>query len=643
MKSLENNQWVTGKGEKGEPRKKLSDDWLEDMMRLFLEARGRSSGGGDFATDWCHPASQCALWEAANKKKYGDIARTFQAFQRVCKSLRTTLTIRAVRAWCSDPRRMEIKNFGLPELTEVLAEMDRMRAGPDTSNPPVAQVAQVAGSPGGSGEAVQSLPGGPGEEDPGSGDEIMDDGFIDPRQNPVAKKTKELADASRRMISVYPESSISEFVAEVSTRPLDGRCIVLVEAPTSSVAVFHDLLQKVKEHGPSDYDLWVPLGSRWEMIEPVRTAIVKHLGRNRTQIFIYTASGGTQTARHGNTMGLFNPSRAAQRSTCASHVAITGKHAMRCEKLHDYCTNPTCNLRSKPTPSDPTDDSDEKCEFDADDVQDMEAQTYNFEPGELEMPNGMEEVLAACAGGPAHVYGDAKPIRLYNWSAPQRWWTTLLQEVCQVGETCKVGFVFSRTAHPGAIVAMRSLGMRVYALKCGVSQHCQWHGDALLDEMLLVEHVEKARALAPSTGEAEMRGTLQFIQISAPQVDGVHFFEVQPHSDSEWRGGINKRPTNMALKLGNHYAQERRKCTGTVEVEPGEGGVPIVKSVSHLREGSVLGLATALLYDSPGKASAFLHSEPLATLPLAGSLVEVQSVRSDSDGHVRKDPPQFLP
>ena len=28
--------------------------------------------------------------------------------------------------------------------------------------------AQVAGSPGGSGEAVQSLPGGPGEEDPGS-------------------------------------------------------------------------------------------------------------------------------------------------------------------------------------------------------------------------------------------------------------------------------------------------------------------------------------------------------------------------------------------------------------------------------------------------------------------------------------------
>ena len=163
----------------------------------------------------------------------------------------------------------------------------------------------------------------------------------------------------------------------------------------------------------------------------------------------------------------------------------------------------------------------------------------------------MEGILAACAGGPAQVNGCAKPIRLYNWSAPQQWWSTLLQDVCQVGETCKVGFVFSRTAHPGAIVAMRSFGMRVYALKCGVSAHCTAHGETLLEQMLLASNVEKARILMPNTEKAAKHGSLQFIQIRAPPVEGLTFFDVELRSDSEWRAGMNKRPANMPDKLAN--------------------------------------------------------------------------------------------
>ena len=49
----------------------------------------------------------------------------------------------------------------------------------------------------------------------------------------------------------------------------------------------------------------------------------------------------------------------------------------------------------------------------------------------------------------------------------------------------------------------------------------------------------------------------------------------------------------------------------------------------------MIGLATSLLYDSRAKLGAFLHSEPLVTPPLAGSLVEVQSVRSESDEDVQ--------
>jgi len=202
------------------------------------------------------------------------------------------------------------------------------------------------------------------------------------------------------------------------------------------------------------------------------------------------------------------------RLACVWHVTLTGKHAMRCENLRDYCTNPACTHRpdyANPSASSAAEGCDENCEFNADDAEDMDLQADNFEYGELEMPTEMEEVLAVSAGGSGRTHGDAKPIRLYNWSAPQQWWCTLLQDVCGVGEPSKykVGFVFSRTAHPGCIVAMRSLGMRVYSLKCGVSAHCAVHGEALMEKMLLASSVENARALvAPSAGEAEKRASL---------------------------------------------------------------------------------------------------------------------------------------
>ena len=76
------------------------------------------------------------VWETTNKQKYREATKTFQACHRACKSLRTARTLRAFRAWYADPKRNEIKNFGLQELTDVFEEMDRMRAGQDKSNAP---------------------------------------------------------------------------------------------------------------------------------------------------------------------------------------------------------------------------------------------------------------------------------------------------------------------------------------------------------------------------------------------------------------------------------------------------------------------------------------------------------------------------
>ena len=90
----------------------------------------------------------------------GEVAKTPQAFHHVCKSLRAARTMRAVRAWYCDPKRSEIKNFGLQELTEVLAEMDRMRAGQDKSNAPALNSEGQAGNTlaAGDSDVAQILP-----------------------------------------------------------------------------------------------------------------------------------------------------------------------------------------------------------------------------------------------------------------------------------------------------------------------------------------------------------------------------------------------------------------------------------------------------------------------------------------------------
>ena len=90
----------------------------------------------------------------------GEVAKAPQAFHRVCKSLRAARTMRAVRAWYCDPKRSEIKNFGLQELTEVLAEIDRMRAGQDKSNAPALNSEGQAGNTlaAGASDVAQILP-----------------------------------------------------------------------------------------------------------------------------------------------------------------------------------------------------------------------------------------------------------------------------------------------------------------------------------------------------------------------------------------------------------------------------------------------------------------------------------------------------
>ena len=79
---------------------------------------------------------------------------------------------------------------------------------------------------------------------------------------------------------------------------------------------------------------------------------------------------------------------------------------MQCENLREYCTNPACNKR--PADADP----DENCEFNTEDMEDMDNQADGFEPGELEMPDDIAEVLSVCAGGSVQAHGDSKPIRL---------------------------------------------------------------------------------------------------------------------------------------------------------------------------------------------------------------------------------------
>ena len=68
---------------------------------------------------------------------------------------------------------------------------------------------------------------------------------------------------------------------------------------------------------------------------------------------------------------------------------------------------------------------------------------------------------------------------LYPFAIPAAVDKRVLQDVCKASQRTHL-IVFTRTAHPGVLIAGRELGLKFQALSEGVNTHSANHGEALL-------------------------------------------------------------------------------------------------------------------------------------------------------------------
>ena len=186
----------------------------------------------------------------------------------------------------------------------------------------------------------------------------------------------------------------------------------------------------------------------------------------------------------------------------------------------------------------------------------------------------------------------------------------------------------TRTDHPGALVAGCKLGMRVLSFRIGGTDHTRRHGEDLCKQILVAQHVPQAKRDIPQNQQME-HIVLQYIEVTSLAEQEPRFPEVAPSAKSDWRGGLNLKPTEMESKL-----KTVSQPAGPCDIDVDESGQQVLVANDALKEGAVAAVAPCLIYDSDAKLQAFLKSDD-ACKPLYGACVRVRGVEM---GDTAEDP-----
>lgn len=159
--------------------------------------------------------------------------------------------------------------------------------------------------------------------------------------------------------------------------------------------------------------------------------------------------------------------------------------------------------------------------------------------------------------------------------------------------------VLTRTAHPGLAIAAREQGLKVILLQQGCSEHAAEHGMQLMKHILAIRMLPAAKAFVGSTenGTTKKRAPdtpeLQFLQISAPELQPIRLRDVEPRTTSAWRGGLNRLPTELDTKVAQLIQAELQAAP--VELQQVKGQTVVVAK-KPLRDGDRAGGGGGVLF-----------------------------------------------
>ena len=250
------NRYLVGKGADAVYR--LNVEWGKVVFSLWAQSQAGNAplSGKDFQTEFCLPALRAMAWQKAQVRVFGVVATGYPAFARGCEYLASDRGRRQILAWMRDSELAKLPNFGVAELTALVAEMHQTKAGTHKG----AAAAASAGTGGtGAGESAGEAPadetagalGGAREEGDASASE-GEDGAAGARHDPgaeddaalldpVLEKAQHLADSELQSVSQHED--LQAWRAECQAFLMQStRAALYLNCETSRVQVVHTFL-----------------------------------------------------------------------------------------------------------------------------------------------------------------------------------------------------------------------------------------------------------------------------------------------------------------------------------------------------------------------------------------------------------------
>ena len=430
---LESNPYLTGK-ETGTAAqgKKMTVDWQKVAIDGYFLQRdlGCKLSAEKFKKGYCAAAYHAAVWFNAKEKIYGSVAKSFTAFRRAKDKTRTPTGLEKVMKWMNDPDRNRKHYLGIPELEQLVTEMEKARAGANKQVEKEARDVEAQNSAGDTASKEKESAG-----DTASGgklDEIWSPDMSDDevKTDPVAAKAREYAEMDERSISIFDKDQESAFKEELdATFYASGhKALVYIECPTTNLAGIHHAITVAGRTAPPGSAVLIPCGGRTKIMEDVAESVCKKM--KRTDAYWWTGSPGYQSKRVRQVCGVFSPHIDSVRSRVQTHVELKKVNAAHYEKIRLYCHNKACPWRCACTEEPPPDAKpDENAEIPMEDQVTMDADDVGDE-GEEEVDHEAEviaEGMSELGQQPGQDGGDS--VRLFPSAHSVKWHEAVLNGI----------------------------------------------------------------------------------------------------------------------------------------------------------------------------------------------------------------------
>jgi len=572
------NKYFCGQGE--ERKYKLSKIFAERALLLMYDKldSGCLVSSKDFQSDFCSPMKTVEVWQRSLLGHFGTNVESLPAVKRVIEMLTHEGGRMKVLGCMKQKVPLHGRNGqdGIPECTMIWNELTSCKSGAAQTDKTTDTIVDATASEDGSQEAC------PHDMSVDDANMVCGDGDAISEPDPVEAKARELAFGDLSHITI--ENDVARLQQALRTRVMpSSRVLYMVDAPTSRIRCVLDLIQSVetisKEFKNTEFQLLVTCGHRLDLLAAVHSNLSTRWAQKQAYV-VQVPNSTVQAQRNLPSYVVYMPGDTVRGKTWPTALVMTNVKASSHECLRLICRDAKCLFRgTDPSSLDDTDVDDREPDLMQDLLEEEEEETD---------ATGAPFTLGGMSPGFAGT-------KLFTFSRPVAYYVSMIRGLTgALGMNIFVPLI--RTAHPGLLVAGRSIGMEVLCGQFGVKPHAHEHGKQVMENILTKRKWKDAQKLvSPVLAKRLRASSLTFITVEAESPQIVRVKDIEPPLESGWRAGMNRTVEDLPTKSQELVVAELARFP--VEVGPQQYGRGIF-AARALKENEVVCSCSALWFDS---------------------------------------------